>query len=76
MPANPARTKKQPPKVPEALLDDKSPLWKYMCIRSDVHSRLDLQRQKRAEKLGFDKLSWTKFFVLLAEDLEKKGGEA
>jgi hypothetical protein len=74
MPANPAKTKRPAPKAPETPVDDKAPLWKYMCIRSDVHSRLDEQRRKRAQQLGF-KLSWTKFFVLLAEDLERKSAE-
>jgi hypothetical protein len=54
---------------------DKPPLdaikaWKYMCVRGDVHARLDRQRRRRAGKVGF-KLSWTKFFVLLADDMEK-----
>lgn len=78
MPANPARTKKPPPqKLPEKPVEEKSQPWKYMCIRTDIHSRLDEQRQKRAESLGFRKLSWTQFFALLADDLEKapQGGD-
>ena len=71
MPASPEKTKKPAPKKPpEKEPAEESHPWKYMCIRADVHARLDEQRRIRAQRLGF-KLSWTKFFVLLAEDLER-----
>lgn len=45
--------------------------WKYMCIRTEVTLRLDRQRKRMSREIGF-KLSWTKFFALVAEKLEKK----
>ena len=69
MPGIPMKQNADPDEKP---IEANPKIWKYMCIRSDVHSRLDEQRRKRAGQLGFDKLSWTKFFVLLAEDLERK----
>lgn len=77
MPAHPAKVSKPAPqKVAPKLPEEKSPPWKYMCIRTDIHSRLDEQRMKRAEAMGFRKLSWTQFFALLADDLEKRSREA
>lgn len=47
-------------------------VWKYLSIRTEVSERLDRQRQKLAKKMGFKKLSWTNFFAIVADKLEKK----
>lgn len=67
MPGGPVKQKRP---MDEVGSKDDTKTWKYMCVRGDVHKRLDEQRRRRAEKIGF-KLSWTKFFALLADDLEK-----
>lgn len=69
MPVTQAKPKKD---EPQKHVDDDTKKWKYMCVRKDVHGRLDEQRRRRAKAIGF-KLSWTKFFALLADDMEKSG---
>lgn len=61
---------KQNADLDEKPIEANPKIWKYMCIRGDVHGRLDRQRRRRAGKMGF-KLSWTKFFTLVVDDLEK-----
>lgn len=64
------KTKKKPKGVPVELAGPPDAKWKYMCIRSDVHARLDRDRLKRAQAAGF-KLSWNKYFILLANELDQ-----
>lgn len=70
MPGTETGPRKKAPKKIEDPLDPIESKWKYMCIRSDVHARLDLQRKRKAAEVGF-KLSWTKFFTILADGLER-----
>lgn len=45
--------------------------YKYVNLRKDVFSKLDLVRRKKGAVIGLD-LSWSDFFSIWMRDLETK----